>query len=92
MGKKKETFEASLEALEKVVGKLEDGGSSLEDALKLFEQGRGHAKKCEAKLNDIERKMQVLLEDKNGQPVLEDRDERDLDAAPADESRDDFPG
>jgi exodeoxyribonuclease VII small subunit len=37
MAEKKQTFESSLESLEKIVRKLEDGDLSLEESLKLFE-------------------------------------------------------
>jgi len=67
-----DSFEASLEALEKIVQKLESGGVSLEDSLKLFEQGRRHAQICSGKLNSVERRIQVLLEDEQGRAVLRD--------------------
>lgn len=73
---KPESFESSLEALEKIVQKLESGGVSLEESVKLFEEGRRHAGICSGKLNSIERRIQILLEDKQGQPILEDFPEK----------------
>ncbi len=69
---KKDSFEASLNALEKVVEKLDGGGASLEEALKLFEEGKKHSKICSKKLRQVEKKIQLLLEDENGEPVVED--------------------
>lgn len=67
-----ESFEASLESLEKIVKKLETGGVSLEESLKLFEEGRHHARICSGKLNSVERKVQILLEDEQGNAILKD--------------------
>ena len=74
---KKDSFEASLNALEKVVEKLDGGGIALEEALKLFEEGKKHSKTCSQKLTQVKKKIQLLLEDENGQPVEEDFDAGD---------------
>ena len=46
---KKDTvnFESSLEKLEQIVAKLEDGDISLEDSVKSFEEGIGLVKECQ---------------------------------------------
>jgi len=69
---KSASFETSLQALEKIVEKLDDGGVSLEEALKLFEEGRKHARFCEKKLTEVESKIQTLLEKEKGEFALED--------------------
>jgi len=80
----KESFETSLEALEKIVQRLEGGGVSLEESIKLFEQGRRHAQVCSTKLNEVERRIQVLLQDEQGRTVLRDLPEEEaLDARPS---------
>ncbi|MCX7015218.1 MAG: exodeoxyribonuclease VII small subunit [Candidatus Sumerlaeota bacterium] len=87
---KSDSFETNLKALEKVVEKLESGGGSLEEALSLFEEGRRHAKACSKKLNEVERKIQTLLEDEQGHPVLRDMEEVEApESAP--EEEEDFP-
>lgn len=64
------TFEASLAALEKIVRELEQGDLPLEDSLKLFEQGVTLSRECQERLNQAERRIETLLRDSNGRPVL----------------------
>lgn len=71
MAEKKLTFEASLKELEKIVRRLEDGDASLEDSLKLFEDGVRLARECQERLNQAERRIEILLKDENGNPNLE---------------------
>jgi exodeoxyribonuclease VII small subunit len=71
MADKKLTFEASLKELEKIVRRLEDGDALLEDSLKLFEDGVRLARECQERLNQAERRIEVLLKDENGNPNLE---------------------
>lgn len=71
MAEKKQTFETSLKELEKIVRRLEEGDSSLEDSLKLFEDGVKLSRECQERLNQAERRIEVLLKDENGDPVLQ---------------------
>lgn len=66
------TFEASLNDLEKIVGQLEDGDLSLEESLKLFEQGVKLSRECQQRLAQAERRIEVLLRDADGNPAVED--------------------
>ena len=59
-------FEAALSRLEEIVGSLESGELALEQSLKLFEEGVKLARVCNARLEEAERKVEVLLKDKNG--------------------------
>jgi len=61
-----EKFETSLKKLEEVVRRLEGGSLSLDDSLKAFEEGVRHASFCARKLDEAERKVEVLLKQKNG--------------------------
>lgn len=70
MSTKTQTFEASLEQLEKIVRKLEDGDLPLEDSLKLFETGIRLSRECQERLNQAERRIEILLKDENGEPML----------------------
>jgi len=70
MAEKKQTFEDSLKELEKIVRKLEDGDLALEESLKLFEDGVKLSRECQERLNQAERRIEVLLKDENGNPVL----------------------
>ncbi len=72
MAKKKESFENSLAELEKIVRQLEDGDLSLEESLELFETGIKLSRECRERLTQAERRIEVLSEDANGNPVLEE--------------------
>ncbi len=79
MAKKKKTFEESIQQLEKIVEDLETGDLPLEDALKKFEEGVDISKICSKKLDEIEKKVSVLLKDKDGEVIKKPFDEEDLD-------------
>ena len=61
-----EKFELSLKKLEDAVGKLESGELSLDDSLKVFEEGVKHASICSRKLNEAEKKVELLLKQRDG--------------------------
>jgi exodeoxyribonuclease VII small subunit len=61
-----EKFETSLKKLEEIVHKLEGGALSLEDSLKAFEEGVRHSSFCAKKLDEAERRVEVLLKRKDG--------------------------
>ena len=61
-----EKFETSLQKLEEVVRRLEGGSLSLEDSLKAFEEGVKHSSFCAKKLDEAERRVEVLLKRKDG--------------------------
>jgi exodeoxyribonuclease VII small subunit len=61
-----EKFETALKKLEEVVRRLEGGSLSLDDSLKAFEEGVRHASFCSKKLDEAERKVEVLLKRKDG--------------------------
>ena len=68
LGKKK--FEEALEELEKVVEQLESGELSLEGSLAAFEEGVRLVKYCNQKLTEVERKIELLVKDKEGKLQL----------------------
>ena len=57
------TFEQSMNQLEKIVQALEAGDLPLEKALEKFEQGVKLSKSCADKLDKIEQKVTLLLQD-----------------------------
>lgn len=59
-------FETSLKKLEDIVKRLEGGALSLEDSLKAFEEGVKHAAFCSARLDEAERRVDILLKQKDG--------------------------
>jgi exodeoxyribonuclease VII small subunit len=64
------SFEASLEALEEIVHQLEAGDLPLEKSLELFEDGIRLSRQCQERLNQAERRIEVLLRDNQGRPVV----------------------
>jgi exodeoxyribonuclease VII small subunit len=59
-------FEASLARLEEIVEELEKGDLPLEKSLKLFEEGIKLSRVCNKRLEEAERKVEILVKDKNG--------------------------
>ena len=60
-------FENALARLESIVGELEKGELALEEALKLFEEGVKISRFCNTKLDEAERKVEILLKNEQGQ-------------------------
>ena len=71
------SFEASLEALERIVQQLESGDLPLEKSLELFEQGIRLSRECQERLSQAERRIEVLLRDNQGRPVVAAYNEAD---------------
>jgi len=72
-------FEAALARLEEIVQELEKGDLSLEQSLKRFEEGIKLSRICNKRLDEAERKVEILLKDKSGslsaQPFIEQDEE-----------------
>ncbi len=68
--KEKKKFEEAVKELERVVEQLESGELSLEDSLAAFENGVRLVKLCNQKLTEVERKIELLVKDKNGKLQL----------------------
>ncbi len=63
------SFEDQLAELEKVVERLESGGLSLDDSVRLFEDGMRLSNDCKKQLSAAESRIQVLLEPTERGPV-----------------------
>lgn len=66
MGMAKEKFEDALKKLEKIVSRLEEGNISLEESLKLFEEGIRLSRFCNQRLEEAERRVEILLKGNDG--------------------------
>ena len=64
-------FETALKKLEEVVCKLEGGELSLDDSLKAFEEGVKLAAFCSGRLNEAEKRVELLLRQKDGTFIRE---------------------
>jgi exodeoxyribonuclease VII small subunit len=57
----KEKFEDALEKLEEIVKRMEAGEMTLEESLKAFEEGIKLARFCAKKLDEADRRVELLL-------------------------------
>jgi exodeoxyribonuclease VII small subunit len=75
-------FEAAIAELEAIVKKLEDGDLPLEKSLELYERGVQLSRFCHARLEDAEKRVEVLNERGDLRPAgaalssLEEAEER----------------
>jgi exodeoxyribonuclease VII small subunit len=60
------TFEAALKRLEQVLDSLEHGELPLESSLTAFEEGVKLVKFCQQKLDEVEKRVDLLLKDDAG--------------------------
>ncbi|MBM4123575.1 MAG: exodeoxyribonuclease VII small subunit [Nitrospira sp.] len=63
-------FEDALTRLETIVSELEKGDLPLDESLKIFEEGIKLSKTCLKMLDDAERKVEILIQDKDGKKRL----------------------
>lgn len=68
------SFEDAMLELEDIVSKLEKGDTSLEESILNFQQGIELSRYCAAKLDEAEKKISILLEDKEGKFIEKDFD------------------
>lgn len=69
MSNQTQSFEQSIHRLEEIVKQMEQGNVSLEDALKLFEEGTGLVGQCGKLLDEAELKIVRLMKGPDGKPV-----------------------
>lgn len=63
---KKADFERCLGRLEEVVRRLENANLSLDEAMKLFEEGVQLSRECQKQLEDAEGRVEILLKRADG--------------------------
>jgi exodeoxyribonuclease VII small subunit len=68
---KKPEFERSLARLEEIVRKLENTNLSLDDAMKLFEEGVVLSRDCQKQLEQAEGRVEVLMKKAGGEMAAE---------------------
>ncbi|MCX5891939.1 MAG: exodeoxyribonuclease VII small subunit [Deltaproteobacteria bacterium] len=61
-----QNFEALLKRLEAVLDSLEHGDLPLEQAMAAFEEGVGRGRACHQKLDEVERRVELLMKDDAG--------------------------
>jgi exodeoxyribonuclease VII small subunit len=66
------TFEDAMKRLESIVVMLGAGNLSLEESLKIFEEGMGLCKFCNKALDEAEYKVEKLMEQEGGKIGVEE--------------------
>ena len=66
MSTKSQSFEASMERLDQIVKKLENGSVPLSEALHLFQEGTGLVERCTALLDQAELEIVKLTKGPDG--------------------------
>ncbi|MGI6778071.1 MAG: exodeoxyribonuclease VII small subunit [Acetivibrionales bacterium] len=66
MEKEKRSFEEAIRELEEIVSQIERGDLSLDQSIELFQKGIELSKYCTKRLDEVERKITVLIEDDRG--------------------------
>lgn len=61
-----ENFEEAMARLEKIVEQLEKGELPIEEAMKAFEEGMKLVHFCTKKLEEVEKRVSVLIQDSGG--------------------------
>ncbi|WP_123040903.1 exodeoxyribonuclease VII small subunit [Cohnella candidum] len=61
-----QTFEQAMERLETIVSRLESGDVPLEAAIELFQEGMTLSRLCGQKLEQVERRIEMLVEGESG--------------------------
>ncbi len=72
MAKKTLTFEEAIERLEEIMHTLEGGKESLDESLKLYEEGIALLHTCTARLENAEQKVKILQMKDSGEIALND--------------------
>ncbi|GAB2692904.1 exodeoxyribonuclease VII small subunit [Paenibacillus thermoaerophilus] len=63
------SFEEAMDQLEQIVNRLESGDVPLEAAIELFQEGMRLSRLCGDKLEQVERKIEQLMETPDGTVV-----------------------
>jgi exodeoxyribonuclease VII small subunit len=79
MARKSNEFEKAFQQLETIVKRLESEEMPLDESLQLFEEGVRLSRFCNQKLEEVEKKIELILADAKGQPHIEPFESEELD-------------
>jgi exodeoxyribonuclease VII small subunit len=68
---KGQSFEKALARLEEIAAEMEGGELGLEKMVAAFEEGQKLVKLCSSKLNEVEKKIEMLVKKSDGATVAE---------------------
>lgn len=72
MNQQNATFETNMQRLEQIVRAMERGDVSLEESLKMFQEGTELVRSCGKLLDEAELQVKKVMTAADGSPVLED--------------------
>ncbi|MDD4189357.1 MAG: exodeoxyribonuclease VII small subunit [Eubacteriales bacterium] len=64
--KAKQTFEQALSELEGIVEKMEKGDMTLDQSIEMFQKGIELSNYCSRRLDEVEKRITILIKDDNG--------------------------
>lgn len=79
------TYEQALNRLRTVVEQLERGSLDLEKSLSLFEEGMSLSRLCDTKLQEVEARVRVLVDQSEREQLTAERGDLDLEMEILDE-------
>lgn len=65
-------FEEAYNLLETILEKMNTGKLSLEESMELYEQAHALVRTCESQLTDAEKKIEIMVKNRQGQPISND--------------------
>jgi exodeoxyribonuclease VII small subunit len=68
-----DTFETAYLRLEQILEKMNAGKATLDESLKLYEEADRLIASCNAKLNEAEKKIEILVKTRSGELSLDER-------------------
>lgn len=71
------SFEKSMDDLRQIVEKLQSGNLKLEESIKLFQEGTKLIAASHKKLDEIQKKVKILVEEQDGGLTAKDFDTED---------------
>lgn len=71
------SYEKAMDELRDIIDKLESGNLPLEDSIKLFQKGTKLIAYSHKKLNEIEKKVEILIQDSEKELKLEEFEPED---------------
>ncbi|HEX9163359.1 MAG TPA: exodeoxyribonuclease VII small subunit [Thermoanaerobaculia bacterium] len=71
MAVRRNDFEKAFKELETIVQRLETEELPLDESLRLFEQGINLSRFCHQRLEEVEKRIELILADAKGQPQIE---------------------
>lgn len=67
MAEKKKTFEEAMNRLDEIVKQLESGNATMDETIKLFDEGMKLVKECDGQLHHFEDSINEIIQKNEGE-------------------------